>query len=67
MMLNYLAKRLTMKLMEDNIITDDLKDIYMYGFELLLSSLFCISIIIVIGILFNIFLETIDYQQHYTL
>lgn len=58
-MLNTMAKRITKCLVEDGIISSDLADVYIYGFEVLVSSLFSTLLILFIGTLGRRFIETI--------
>ena len=60
-MLNKLAIKLTSKLLAQNVISGNLSDIYVYGFELLLSFLFSTSVILVMGIFFGRIFETITF------
>lgn len=60
-MLNKLAVKITSKLLLQKIIPENLADIYIYGFELLLSFLFSTSVILVIGILCDRFFQTIAF------
>ena len=59
MLLNKLARKLTAKLLIQNIIPEDYSDIYIYGFELLLSFLFSTSVIVLAGVLCGRLLQTI--------
>lgn len=58
-MLNKIAVILSKRLLSHNTITEELFDIYVYGFELLLSSLMSTSIVLVVGMLLGRILETI--------
>ncbi len=58
-MLNKIAKRLTAKLLSNKIIAEDMSDIYIYGFELLLSFFFSTTIIVIIGVLLGRILQTL--------
>lgn len=58
-MLNTVAKRITKCLVDDGIISSDLVDVYIYGFEVLVSSLLSTLLILLIGALGGRFIETI--------
>ena len=57
-MLNRTATGLAKRLMLHGVITNDVLDIYVYGFELLLSFLFSTTIIVIAGCIMNKILET---------
>lgn len=57
--LNRMATKLTAKMLANKIIADDMSDIYIYGFELLLSFLFSTTIIVIVGILLGRILQTL--------
>ena len=54
---NYLARRL----LNNNVIKEDSFDIYVYGFELLISFLFSTLLVIVSGIIIGKLLETLTF------
>ena len=58
-MLNRLSKKLAMRLVNNKIISYEDIDIYIYGFELLLSFLFSTLLILCIGTIFDCLVETI--------
>ncbi len=58
-MLNKIAIKLTKTVLAYKIIAEDMFDIYVYGFELLLSFLFNTTIILIAGILFGRILQTL--------
>ena len=58
-MLNKIAIILSKRLLAHNTIDEELFDIYVYGFELLFSSLMSTSIIFVVGMLLGRIIETI--------
>lgn len=58
-MLNKVATKLTKTMLAYKIIAEDMFDIYVYGFELLLSFLFNTTIIIIAGILLGRILQTL--------
>ena len=58
-MLNKIAIILSKRLLAHNTIGEELFDIYVYGFELLFSSLMSTSIIFVVGMLLGRIIETI--------
>lgn len=58
-MLNKIASYLTRILQKNHIIQEEFFDVYVYGFELLLSSLFSTTVIILAGLCMHRVLETI--------
>lgn len=58
-MLRKLSNKLTQRLVNNEIITTEEFDIYVYGFELLLSFLFSTSIILIVGLCLRCMIETI--------
>lgn len=58
-MLNTVAKRLTKHLINSGIVSSDLNDIYIYGFEVLISSLLSTLLILIAGAALGRFIETI--------
>lgn len=58
-MLNKLSKKLATRLVKNKIISYEDVDIYVYGFELLLSFLFSTLLILCIGAVFDCIVETI--------
>ena len=58
-MLNKTAASLANRLMLHGVITNDVLDIYIYGFELLLSFLFSTTLMVISGFLINKIPETI--------
>lgn len=58
-MLNMVAKRLTKHLVDSGIVSSDLNDIYIYGFEVLITSLLSTLLILIAGAVFGRFIETI--------
>lgn len=58
-MLNKIATKITKTMLAHKIIAEDMFDIYVYGFELLLSFLFNTTIIMVSGILLSRILQTL--------
>lgn len=61
MFLNKIARKLTAKLLIQNIIPEDYADIYIYGFELLLSFMFSTSVIVLAGVLCGRLVQTIAF------
>ena len=57
-MLNKMATYLARKLLRHQIIQEEALDVYVYGFELLLSFLFTTLLIVTLGLAFQRFLET---------
>ena len=57
-MLNKLAVKITTKLLSHKVITDEMSDIYIYGFKLLLSFLFSTTIIVIIGAILGRIIQT---------
>lgn len=60
-MLNRIAVSLSKKLLSSNTISEEMFDIYVYGLELLISSLFSTTVVLLIGILSGCILETIAF------
>lgn len=58
-MLNKIATKITKTMLVHKIIAEDMVDIYVYGFELLLSFLFNTAIIMIAGILLGRLLQTL--------
>lgn len=59
--MNLLATRVTNRLVKVGAVSSDSADIYIYGFEVLLSSLFSTILIILIGVLIGEFAETVAF------
>ena len=66
-MLNKGAVRLANRLLTKGIISEDYFDIYVYGFELLISSILSTSIILLIGIILGKILQTIAFLITFSL
>ena len=60
-MLNRTATSLAKRLLLHGVITKDSLEVYVYGFELLLSSLFSITVMVIAGFVMNKNLETIAF------
>ena len=60
-MLNKLAVKLSNRLLYNNVISADLLDIYVYGFELIISSLINTLVVLLSGVLLNKFIQTITF------
>ena len=60
-MLNKLAVKLARRLLLQKVIAEDLFDVYVYGFELLISSIFSTGLILVIGVLTHNILQSIAF------
>ena len=60
-MLNRIAVSLSKKLLSCNTISEEIFDIYVYGLELLISSLFSTTVVLLIGILSGCILQTIAF------
>lgn len=60
-MLDKLAQKICAYLLKKQVIAEDLKDVYVYGFEILLSFVFSIIIIILIGLLTSNIIIAITY------
>lgn len=58
-MLNIVARKITNHLLLKQVILKESFDIYVYGFEILLSSLFSVSVILVLGCLIGQFAQTL--------
>lgn len=58
-MLNKIATKFTKTMLAHKIIAEDMFDIYVYGFELLLSFLFNTTIILIAGVLLGRILQTL--------
>ena len=60
-MLNKSAKKITDMLLSHQVISGEQYDIYVYGFELLISFLFSTMLILIAGIIFNAFIRTLAF------
>ena len=60
-MLTKIATRITNRLLLHRAITDEMTDIYIYGFELLISFLFSTTVIIAFGLVLNALLPTLAF------
>lgn len=60
-MLNKMAMKLSDRLLRNGVITEDILDIYVYGFELIISSLTNIITVLLVGILINRFFQTLAF------
>ena len=58
-MLNKISQKLASHLIKNQIISNEMFDLYVYGFELLLSFVFSTTILLLTGILFKRIIETI--------
>lgn len=58
-MLEKASKSITNSLRKKGIVLDEFADVYQYGFELLLSFLISTGLVILAGIIFNCFIETL--------
>lgn len=58
-MLNKLAAKISSKMLQRGIILDEMFDIYVYGFELVLSFLFGVAVMLFIGIVSNRIFHTL--------
>ena len=58
-MLNKLAAKISSKMLQRGVISGELFDIYVYGFELVLSFLFSVAVMLFVGIVTNRILHTI--------
>ena len=61
-MINKISKKLSNELIQKGIILKDQIDVYEYGFDIFISSIINLFIIIVIFLKFNILVETIVYM-----
>lgn len=66
-MLNKMAVKITDKLVLKKIVSDDMADIYIYGFELLISFFFSTIGILIIGIILGRFLQTLMFLATFIL
>ena len=60
-MLNKIATILTKKLISNKTINEEMFDIYVYGFELLISFLFSTTLVIICGVILNRLSQTIAF------
>lgn len=60
-MLNMVAQRLTKHLVNAGVVSSDLNDIYIYGFEVLITSLLSTLLILITGAVLGRFIETISF------
>jgi accessory gene regulator B len=58
-MLNKLAAKISSKMLQRGVISGDMFDIYVYGFELVLSFLFSVAVMLFVGIVTNRILHTV--------
>ena len=58
-MLTKIATLLTIQLQKNGVVSEESEDVYIYGFELLISFIFSTTIIITLGLIFDVFLETL--------
>ena len=58
-MITSISKKLASYLSRKNIIDKDKKEIYQYGYEVLISGLIGFAIVIILGILMNRFIESL--------
>ena len=66
-MLNKMAVKITDKLVLKKIVSDDMADIYIYGFELLISFFFSTIGVLIIGIILGRFLQTLMFLTTFIL
>lgn len=66
-MLNKMAVKITDKLVLKKIVSDDMADIYIYGFELLISFCFSTIGVLIIGIILGRFLQTLMFLATFIL
>lgn len=66
-MLNKMAVKITDKLVMKKIVSDDMADIYIYGFELLISFFFSTIGVLIIGIILGRFLQTLMFLATFIL
>lgn len=60
-MLNKMAKKLSNRLLKNEVITEDVIDVYVYGFELIISSLVNTLVIILAGSLLGEIVQTMSF------
>ena len=58
-MLNKLAAKISSKMLQRGVISGEMFDIYVYGFELVLSFLFSVAVMLFVGIVTNRILHTV--------
>lgn len=58
-MLNRIASKITVKMIRQGIFTEEMYDIYVYGFQLVLSFLLSVAVMLLIGVASNRVLNTI--------
>jgi accessory gene regulator B len=58
-MIQFIAKTLNNNLIKNGVISADLSSVYIYGFEVLISGLFGITICLALGAVFSKLLETL--------
>ena len=66
-MLNKMAVKITDKLVLKKIVSDDMADIYIYGFELLISFVFSTISVVIIGLILGRFLQTLMFLTTFIL
>ena len=58
-MVNKLSKNAAVFFIENDLIQEDEIDIYIYGLQLIISSIIAISIILIVGIIFERFKDSL--------
>lgn len=66
-MLNKIARQISTKLLKQKVIPIDMFDIYVYGFELIISFTFSVSLIFLIGVVSNNIIPTILFTLAFVL
>ena len=66
-MLTKIAVLLTRRLQQNGVVSKESEEIYIYGFELLVSCVFITTIILALGLIFNVFLETLCFLMAFIL
>lgn len=66
-MISFLSSKITKLLYEKEIIEEDKKEIYQYGFEIFISSLISLMIVLIIAILTGYILESIVFYSVFVL
>lgn len=66
-MITSLAKIITDCLLKNNIIENSKIDVYIYGFEIMISNILCLAIGLIIGIVFSHLFETVVFLSVFML
>lgn len=66
-MLNNISNLISSKFVSNNIISEDVQDVYTYGIEIIISSIIGFVITFIIGLLLNVLMQTMIYYVIFVL